>query len=231
MSTENLTHLAVIMDGNGRWAKKRNLPRTAGHLAGLKALKKIILASKKSDVKFLSLYAFSTENWRRPDSEVNYLMNLIASKLPSEIKFYKNEQIRILVRGDRNKLPKAAINAINKVEDETKEFSAITVILCINYGGHDEIVRSVNSILKENPTTAITEDLIKSHMQFNDIVPSVDMIVRSAGEKRLSNFLLWESAYAELGFYDTLFPDWDEQMINIVIKDYQSRIRKFGGIS
>ncbi|MCY1151479.1 MAG: polyprenyl diphosphate synthase [Sphaerochaetaceae bacterium] len=231
MSTENLTHLAVIMDGNGRWAKKRNLPRTAGHLAGLKALKKIILASKKSDVKFLSLYAFSTENWRRPDSEVNYLMNLIASKLPSEIKFYKSEQIRILVRGDRTNLPKAAINAINKVEDETKEFSAITVILCINYGGHDEIVRSVNSILKENPTTEITEDLIKSHMQFNDIVPCVDMIVRSAGEKRLSNFLLWESAYAELGFYDTLFPDWDEQMINIVIKDYQSRIRKFGGIS
>jgi undecaprenyl diphosphate synthase len=231
MSTENLTHLAVIMDGNGRWAKKRNLPRTAGHLAGLKALKKIILASKKSDVKFLSLYAFSTENWRRPDSEVNYLMNLIASKLPSEIKFYKSEQIRILVRGDRNNLPESAIKAINKVEEETKDFSAITVILCINYGGHDEIVRSVNSILKENPTTEITEDLIKSHMQFNDMVPSVDMIVRSAGEKRLSNFLLWESAYAELGFYDTLFPDWDEKMINLVLKDYQSRIRKFGGIS
>ena len=230
MSTKKLTHLAIIMDGNGRWAKAKNLPRTAGHLAGLKALKRVILASKKSDVKFLSLYAFSTENWRRPDSEVNYLMNLIASKLPGELKFYQKEQIRILIRGNKTKLPLSAIEAINKVEDATKDFSAITVVLCINYGGHDEIVQSVNSIIKENPNSEITEDLIKSHMQFNNIVPTVDMIVRSAGEKRLSNFLLWESAYAELGFYDKLFPDWDESMINLIIEDYNSRIRKFGGI-
>jgi len=230
MSTKKLTHLAIIMDGNGRWAKAKNLPRTAGHLAGLKAVKRIILASKKSDVKFLSLYAFSTENWRRPDSEVNYLMNLIASKLPGELKFYQKEQIRILIRGNKDKLPLSAIEAINKVEDATKDFSAITVVLCINYGGHDEIVQSVNSIIKENPNSEITEDLIKSHMQFNNIVPTVDMIVRSAGEKRLSNFLLWESAYAELGFYDKLFPDWDESMINLIIEDYNSRIRKFGGI-
>jgi undecaprenyl diphosphate synthase len=231
MDTKSLTHLAIIMDGNGRWAKAKNLPRTAGHLAGLKALKKIIIASKNSEVKFLSLYAFSTENWRRPEAEVKYLMNLIASKLPGELKFYKKEQIRILVRGNKSKLPTEARLAIEKVEEATKDYTNITVILCINYGGHDEIVESVKEIIKDNPSTEITPQTIREHMQYSDIVPTVDMIVRSAGEKRLSNFLLWESAYAELGFYDKLFPDWDESMINTVIEDYKSRIRKFGGIA
>ncbi|MGD1822400.1 MAG: polyprenyl diphosphate synthase [Pleomorphochaeta sp.] len=230
MESKNLTHLAIIMDGNGRWAKAKNLPRTAGHLAGLKALKKILIASKKNEIKFLSLYAFSTENWRRPDTEVNYLMNLIASKLPGEIKFYQKEKIRILVRGDISKLPKNAQEAITKVENLTKDNNELTVILCINYGGHDEIVRSVNSYIKNNNKAQITAEDIKSNMQFSEIVPNVDMITRSAGEKRLSNFLLWESAYAELGFYDTLFPDWDESMIIKIIEDYKSRIRKFGGI-
>lgn len=231
MDTKSLTHLAIIMDGNGRWAKAKNLPRTAGHLAGLKALKKVIIASKKSEVKFLSLYAFSTENWRRPEAEVKYLMNLIASKLPGELKFYKKEQIRILVRGNKSKLPTEARLAIEKVEEATKDYTNLTVILCINYGGHDEIVESVKNIIKENPLTEITPQTIREHMQYSNIVPTVDMIVRSAGEKRLSNFLLWESAYAELGFYDKLFPDWDESMINTVIEDYKSRIRKFGGIA
>ncbi len=231
METKSLTHLAIIMDGNGRWAKARNLPRTAGHLAGLKALKKIIIASMKSEVKFLSLYAFSTENWRRPEAEVKYLMNLIASKLPGELKFYKKEQIRILVRGNKAKLPTETRQAIEKVEEATKDYNNLTVILCINYGGHDEIVESVKEIIKDNPSTEITPQTIRAHMQYSDIVPTVDMIVRSAGEKRLSNFLLWESAYAELGFYDKLFPDWDESMINTVIEDYKTRIRKFGGIA
>jgi undecaprenyl diphosphate synthase len=231
MDTKELTHLAIIMDGNGRWAKAKNLPRTAGHLAGLKALKQVILASKKSGVKFLSLYAFSTENWRRPDSEVNYLMNLIASKLTTEIKFFEKENIRILVRGNKSMLPLSAQTAIERIEKITKENSDITIILCINYGGHDEIVTSVNSIIKQNPSTVVTAELLRLHMQFSDIVPSVDMIVRSAGEKRLSNFLLWESAYAELGFYDELFPNWNESTINQILDDYKSRIRKFGGMA
>ncbi len=231
MNNKSLTHLAIIMDGNGRWAKAKNLPRTAGHLAGLKALKKIISAILKSEVKFLSLYAFSTENWRRPETEVKYIMNLIASKLPGELKFYKKEQIRILVRGNKSKLPTNTRLAIEKVEDATKNYTNKTVIICINYGGHDEIVESVKEIIKENPSTEITPQTIREHMQYSDIVPTVDMIVRSAGEKRLSNFLLWESAYAELGFYDELFPDWDESMINTIIEDYKSRIRKFGGIA
>jgi len=230
MNSNNLTHLAIIMDGNGRWAKAKNLPRTAGHLAGLKALKKMIVASKKNEIKFLSLYAFSTENWRRPETEVNYLMNLIASKLPGEIKFYQKENIRILVRGDVSKLPENAKNAIYQVEEATKDFSDLTVVICINYGGHDEIVRSVNSLINKNTKSQITAEDIRANMQFSDIVPTVDMIVRSAGEKRLSNFLLWESAYAELGFYDKLFPDWDEEMIKLIINEYQTRIRKFGGI-
>ena len=231
MITDNLTHLAIIMDGNGRWAKAKNLPRTAGHLAGLKAVKKVVKASKASEIKFLSLYAFSTENWRRPESEVKYLMNLIASKLPGEIKFYQKEQIRILVRGNRETLPPSALKSIEKVEDATKNFSHLTVVLCINYGGHDEIVRSVNSIIENQPNSKITPEMIKENMQYSDIVPSVDMIVRSAGEKRLSNFLLWDSAYAELGFYDKLFPEWDDSMIKLIKDDYKSRIRKFGGIT
>ena len=230
MDTKNLTHLGIIMDGNGRWAQQRNLPRTAGHLAGLKALKKIILAAKQSEIKFLSLYAFSTENWRRPKAEVNYLMNLVASKLPGEIRFYKKESIRILVKGDITKLPTNAQESIKKVEAETEHCNKLIVILCINYGGHDEIVRSVNTFLEKTNKKTITLEDIQNNMQFNDLVPSVDMIVRSAGEKRLSNFLLWESAYAELGFYDRLFPDWDKDMIEIIIDDFKSRTRKFGGI-
>ncbi|MGD1821048.1 MAG: polyprenyl diphosphate synthase [Pleomorphochaeta sp.] len=230
MDTKNLTHLGIIMDGNGRWAQQRNLPRTAGHLAGLKALKKIILAAKHSEIKFLSLYAFSTENWRRPKAEVNYLMNLVASKLPGEIRFYKKESIRILVKGDISKLPTNAQDSIRKVEAETQNCNKLIVILCINYGGHDEIVRSVNAFLEKTNKKIITIEDIQTNIQFNDLVPSVDMIVRSAGEKRLSNFLLWESAYAELGFYDRLFPDWDKDMIEIIINDFKSRTRKFGGI-
>ncbi|MBK5199980.1 MAG: di-trans,poly-cis-decaprenylcistransferase [Spirochaetaceae bacterium] len=229
MADNNLEHLGIIMDGNGRWASKRHLPRTAGHLEGLKALKRCILGSIEMDIKFLSLYAFSTENWSRPKTEVNYLMNLIATKLPGELKFYMSKGIRILIRGRKENLPQNVSEAITKVEDATKENSIITVIICFNYGGQSEIADAINKIIEKKITTLITPELIRENIQF-PFLPPVDMIVRSAGEKRLSNFLLWESAYSELGFYDKLFPDWNEDFIKEIIIEFLTRTRKFGGL-
>lgn len=230
MESKNLTHLAIIMDGNGRWAKARKFPRTAGHLEGLKALRRCILGCIDINVKFLTLYAFSTENWKRPEAEVNYLMTLFASKLPGELSFYNKNEIRILTRGDNSRLPVKAQKAIQRVEAETKNNKKITVVLCVNYGGQAEIAQAVNKIIKENPTETITPDMIREHMQYPEL-PQVDMIVRSAGEKRLSNFLLWESAYSEFGFYDRLFPEWDEAFIKKIYEDFQKRTRKFGGLA
>ncbi len=229
MVDNNLQHLGIIMDGNGRWASKRHLPRTAGHLEGLKALKRCILGSIEMNIKFLSLYAFSTENWKRPEQEVNYLMNLVATKLPGELKFYMSKDIRILVRGSKENLPKNVSAAIKKVEDTTKDNSTLTVIICFNYGGQSEIADAINSIIAEKLTIPITPEIIREHIQY-PFLPPVDMIVRSAGEKRLSNFLLWESAYSEFGFYDKLFPEWNEEFIKDIIEDFQKRTRKFGGL-
>jgi undecaprenyl diphosphate synthase len=230
MSEKDLTHLGIIMDGNGRWATARNLPRTAGHLEGMKALKHCILGSISNDIKFLSLYAFSTENWKRPTQEVNYLMNLVATKLPGEMKFYKQYGIRILFRGELSSIPKKVSTAIKLVETMTKDNSKLTVIFCFNYGGQAEIASAVNKIIEEGIKTPITPEIIREHIQYS-FIPSADMIVRSAGEKRLSNFLLWESAYSEFEFYDTLFPEWNEDFITQVKEDFQKRNRKFGGLS
>lgn len=229
MEDNNLMHLGIIMDGNGRWASKQHLPRTAGHLEGLKALKRCILGSIEMNIKFLSLYAFSTENWKRPKPEVNYLMNLVATKLPGELKFYMSKGIRILIRGSQENLPKNVSEAIKKVEEATKDNSIITVIICFNYGGQYEIATAINRIIEKKIDTPITPEIIRQNIQY-PFLPPVDMIVRSAGEKRISNFLLWESAYSELGFYDKLFPEWNEDFIKEIIEDFQKRTRKFGGL-
>lgn len=229
MDEKNLNHLGIIMDGNGRWATSRKLPRTAGHLEGLKALRRCILGSIANDIKFLSLYAFSTENWKRPAQEVNYLMNLVATKLPSEMKFYQEYGIRILIRGDITSVPQKVSAAINKVEQKTKDNSVITVIICFNYGGQLEIATAVNKIIEKGIKGPITPEIIRENIQYS-FIPPVDMIVRSAGEKRLSNFLLWESAYSEFAFYDKLFPEWDKSFITTVKEDFKKRNRKFGGL-
>jgi undecaprenyl diphosphate synthase len=229
MSEKKLTHLGIIMDGNGRWATARKLPRTAGHLEGMKALRHCILGSISNDIKFLSLYAFSTENWKRPVQEVNYLMNLVATKLPGEMKFYMQYGIRILIRGESSSLPTKVSNAIKKVEEGTKDNSSLTVIICFNYGGQAEIATAVNKIIEEGIKPPITPEIIREHIQYS-FVPPVDMIVRSAGEKRLSNFLLWESAYSEFEFYDKLFPEWNKRFITQIKEDFHKRNRKFGGL-
>lgn len=223
-------HLGIIMDGNGRWAKHRSLPRTAGHIEGLKALKRVVLAAIAQGIEVLTFYTFSTENWKRSEEEVSYLMRLLVSKLHSELKFYCDNGIRILAKGDISGLPPKVQEVIAKSEAATKDNTTITAVLAINYGGRDEICRAVTRWLgNTSDQKSIDEKTLAENLDLPDL-PAVDMIVRSANEKRLSNFLLWESAYAELAFYEALWPDWGAAEVQAVCDEYRQRVRKFGGV-
>jgi len=223
-------HLGLIMDGNGRWAKQRSLPRAAGHLEGLKAAKRVILAAIKLKIDYITLYVFSTENWKRPKQEVDYLMNMLAKKLPGEISFYKDNGIRLLFRGNIDALPEECRAGIRKTEEETGNCRKITVVLAINYGGQDEIARACTRFIEKNPGKPITIEDIQANMDLPD-VPAPDMIARSAGELRLSNFMLWDSAYAELLSLDDLWPDWGEKQLQYCLDSLAGRVRKFGGLA
>lgn len=220
-------HIAIIMDGNGRWAKQRNLPRTSGHKEGLEVAKKIVKAAKEVGVKYITLYTFSTENWKRTQDEVGYLMGLIKNHLRAEFKFYKENDIRVKHIGNLSGLPQDIQNEINSTVEECKDFNSLTVVLAINYGGKDEISRAINKAKSENKE--INE---KNFTEFFDLpeMPDVDLIIRTGGEKRLSNFLLWHGAYAELDFVDTLWPDYNEECFYQSIKEFQKRNRRFGGL-
>ena len=218
------------MDGNGRWATQRSLPRTAGHLEGLKAVKRVVLAAIKLKIDYLTLYVFSTENWKRPDQEVSYLMSLLARKLPGEINFYKENGIRLLFRGDIDALPQEAKEGVLQVTEATKDLSTITIVLAVNYGGPDEITRACNRFIKNNPGKNITIDDIQANLD-QPSVPAPDLIARSAGELRLSNFMLWDSAYAEFLPVNDLWPDWGEDQLKLCLDALSKRVRKFGGLA
>ena len=220
-------HIAIIMDGNGRWAKQRNLPRTSGHKEGLEVAKKIVKAAKEVGVKYITLYTFSTENWKRTQEEVGYLMGLIKNHLRAEFKFYKENDIRVKHIGNLSGLPQDIQDEINSTIEECKDFNSLTVVLAINYGGKDEISRAINKAKSENKE--INEN---NFTEFFDLpeMPDVDLIIRTGGEKRLSNFLLWHGAYAELDFVDTLWPDYNEECFYQSIKEFQKRNRRFGGL-
>ena len=222
-------HLGLIMDGNGRWATKRSLPRAAGHLEGLKAAKRVVLSAIKLNIDYITLYVFSTENWKRPDQEVNYLMNLMAKKLPGEMKLYKDNDIRILFRGDIDALSKDARAGILKTVEETKDCKTLTVVLAVNYGGQDEIARACNRFIEKNPGKPISIKDIQDNLDLPE-VPAPDMIARSAGELRLSNFMLWDSAYAEFLAIDDLWPDWGEKQLQMCLDALSRRVRKYGGL-
>ncbi len=222
-------HLGLIMDGNGRWATQRHLPRAAGHLEGMKACKRIILAAKKLNINYLTLYVFSTENWKRPEQEVNYLMNILAKKLPGEIKFYQENNIRLLFRGNIDALPEEAREGVEKTIEDTSTNDGITVVLAVNYGGQDEIARACNRFIKNNPGKLITIDDIQKNLDTPE-VPAPDLIARSAGEMRLSNFMLWDSAYAEFLALETLWPDWGQEQLETCLEALSKRVRKFGGL-
>ena len=222
-------HIGIIMDGNGRWAKERGKPRTFGHTEGLQAAKRITKAASDMGIKYLSCYTFSTENWKRSDSEVNFLMQLLKKHLREQLSFLRENNIRIVHTGSLDRLPKAVQKEIVDVEDLTKDLTGMTANLVINYGGRDEIVRAVKRLLEEGESD-ITEDALSSAMDHPEI-PDPDLIIRTGGELRLSNFLLWESAYSELYFSKKYWPDWQAEDLKEAIDAFTSRNRRFGGVT
>lgn len=224
-------HLGIIMDGNGRWAAQRNQPRTAGHYEGLKTAKRIIKAASIRSIPFVTLYAFSTENWRRSEQEVSYLMQLIAKHLKRELPFYKEYNLKICHSGDFSTLSATVQRAIKEITDLTSSHTGTSVALAINYGGRDEIIRAFRRCAAAHPATslkALTEEDLRSKLDNADI-PDPDLIVRTGGEKRLSNFLLWQSAYSELFFSDKLWPDWKVSDLDSALAEFSQRKRRFGG--
>lgn len=223
-------HIGIIMDGNGRWAQKRGLARTAGHKEGLETAKKIVKACANAGIKYVTLYTFSTENWKRAQEEVGYLMGLIKGHLRSEFEFYKANGIRIEHLGDLKGLPEDVQTEIINAKEETKNFTGLTVVLAINYGGRDEIIRSVKKIIENQiDSDSLTEKSISDNFDIPEL-PDVDFLIRTGGEKRLSNFLLWHSAYAELCFTDTLWPDYTEDELIENLYEFYNRTRRFGDV-
>ena len=221
-------HVAITMDGNGRWATLRNHPRTFGHEEGLRTVKKIVKAASDLGIKYMTLYAFSTENWKRAESEVGFLMNLIHNHIIKELNFYTENGIKINHIGDLQKLPVMIQKDIKEAMDKTKDFTGMTVNLAINYGGRDELVRGIKKIVDNKiASEQIDEKLISKYLDMPES-PDVDLLIRSGGEKRLSNFLLWHIPYAEQIYIDTLWPDYTKEEFYNNIEEYQKRNRRFG---
>jgi undecaprenyl diphosphate synthase len=219
------------MDGNGRWASGRNLPRSEGHRQGLKTAKRIVAEASRLGIDFLSLYVFSTENWKRTRDEVGFLMGLIRGHLVTELDFYRQNHIRVLHSGDRNGLASDILAEIDSVVADTAAFDGLTVNLAINYGGRNEILRAVKTAISEKGAAReeMNETSFASRFDHPEI-PDPDLIIRTGGEMRLSNFLLWQSAYSELYFSNRLWPDFSEEDFRSAISDYASRERRFGGV-
>ncbi|TWO30050.1 di-trans,poly-cis-decaprenylcistransferase [Campylobacter lanienae] len=222
-----LNHLAIIMDGNGRWAKNRTLIRTDGHKKGADTVENIAIYCAKNGIKNLTLYAFSTENWKRPKSEVDFLLNLLLKFIKLKENLFLENSIRFHTIGDLSPFSAELKNAITNLKDKTKDNSRLNLILAINYGSQNEIVRAVNSAL--NNGFEINEQSISSHLDSADF-GDVDLMIRTGGEHRLSNFLLWQSSYAELAFTPTLWPDFDTKELDEIIAKFKITHRKFGAI-
>ncbi|MDI6641676.1 MAG: isoprenyl transferase [Elusimicrobiota bacterium] len=221
-------HIAIIMDGNGRWAKKRNLPRVFGHRAGIKSVRNVIESAREIGVKYISLYAFSTENWQRPKSEIKTLYQLLYQYIRKERENLKKHDIRIVVSGDISMLPKKVQKALNDLCKYTKSCSSLCVNLCLNYGARQEIVRAVNKILEEK-IHSIDEKTFANYLYTKDM-PDPDLLIRTSGELRISNFLLYQIAYTELYFTNVLWPDFSKKEFYKAIIHYQNRERRFGGL-
>lgn len=221
-------HVAFFMDGNGRWAKSRGLPRTEGHREGLKTAKALIKAAEDLGIRYVSLYTFSTENWKRTEEEVSFLMSLISKHLCAEFDFYRQNRIRVRHSGDIDGLPENVRTALRSVMKDTASFDRITVNLAINYGGRDEIVRAVRKLI-DSGEKEISEGSLRRFLDLPDM-PDPDLIIRTGGEVRISNFLIWESAYAEYYFSDKLWPDWTAADLESALESYSKRERRYGGV-
>jgi undecaprenyl diphosphate synthase len=218
------------MDGNGRWAKSRGQIRTQGHLEGLKTAKRIVKAASDRGVSYLTLYTFSTENWKRAAEEVGFIMALVRQYLRGELDFYRENRIRIRHTGDSAGLPPDIVEELQRACDDTRNFEGMQVILALNYGGRDEIIRAMNRALAAHPGVRFTEAVLQSYLDNPDI-PDPDLIIRTAGEFRTSNFLLWEGAYAEYLISDKYWPDFTEEDFNNAVTLYEKRDRRYGGIT
>lgn len=221
-------HIAFIMDGNGRWANKRGLPRNLGHKAGADAMKKVISACYKFGVKVVTFYCFSTENWKRPDDEVKGIFSLAKEYFEKNKEQLIEKQICIKTLGDISNLPCGASEVLNDIVEETKDFSKMIVNLAVNYGGKAEILRAVNNIISDG-IKVVDDELFKSYLYTKDL-PDPDIVVRTSGEMRVSGFLIYQLAYSEFYFTKIHWPDFDEKQVEKVIISYQGRNRRFGGL-
>ncbi|MFA9463779.1 MAG: isoprenyl transferase [Velocimicrobium sp.] len=227
-------HIAIILDGNGRWAKKRAMPRNVGHAQGSKNVEKILEIADKMGVEYLTVYAFSTENWSRPESEVNALMKLLKNYLKDCISTSKKNNMRVRVIGDITVLEKSMQTQIHELEEISSKNTGLNFQVAINYGGRNEILRAVKKVAKDCMNgkinaDALDEDTFETYLDTSNI-PSPELLIRTSGEQRLSNYLLWQLAYAELYFTDVLWPDFNKEELVKAIEFYNSRERRFGGI-
>ena len=228
-------HIAIIMDGNGRWAKKRKMPRIKGHYEGMQTIKKVTRQARHLGIKYLTLYAFSTENWSRPESEVNYIMNLPVNFLKTFLPELIEKNVKIETIGFLDAVPQSTIEAINYAKEKTKNNTGLKLVFAINYGGRAELVQSMKSIYDElqrngQNSDDIDELMISKHLMTHPY-PDPDLLIRTSGEQRLSNFLIWQASYSEFIFNEKLWPDFDGEELKQCIKIYQSRQRRFGGLS
>jgi len=228
------SHIAIIMDGNGRWAKKRGLPRTLGHKAGVEAIRGIVKECSKIGIKYLTLYAFSTENWKRPQDEVNGLMKLLVQYLKGEFEELNKNNVVINYIGNITEFPKICQEELIKAKNLTKNNTGLTLNLALNYGGRDEILFSFKNILKaydegEFKLEELSEDMISNNL-YTKGIPDPELMIRTSGEKRLSNFLVWQLAYSEFYFTDALWPDFKKDDLYLALKTFEGRDRRFGGL-
>ena len=229
------THVAIIMDGNGRWAKKRNMPRVKGHYEGMQTVKKITKYASKLGIQYLTLYAFSTENWARPKEEVNYLMDLPEKMFTSFMPELMENNVKVEVIGVVEKLPESTRKAVEDAIEQTKNNTGLKLVFALNYGSKDEIVTAVKRIAQgaannEYKVEEIDEQLISDNL-FTKDTPDPDLLIRTSGEQRISNFLLWQIAYSEFIFTKVAWPDFVEEEFYKALLEYQSRDRRFGGLN
>ena len=226
-----LNHLAIIMDGNGRWAKLKGLPRTAGHYKGVEVLRSITIYANSLGIKCLTVYAFSTENWKRSEDEVSYIMSLPKIFFASYIKELMENNVRVMIIGDREKIPSETMRVIDDAIETTRNNTGLILNFAFNYGGRDEIVRAAKAYAKDYADgirTDLNEESFKEYLYTRDL-PEVDLLIRTGSEMRLSNFLLYQLAYSEFIVIDTLWPDFNNAVLDQCIEEYQNRKRNFGG--
>ncbi len=227
-------HIGIIMDGNGRWARKRGMPRKAGHIAGVKTVKKIVEEAVRLKIKYLTLYTFSKENWKRPRTEVSALMNLLYEQLIKQKKLILDNRIKFKILGETTGLPDKVRQKIQEMIETTKNFDRMTLNLALNYGSRQEIMDGIKKLCRECLDSGRNPDELKeesfSEYLYTSGQPDPDLIIRTSGEYRISNFLLWQAAYSEFYFTSTYWPDFNERELRKAIQDFQKRLRRFGGV-